>query len=116
VLSTAALFLAVGFVAGSVGLLDLTSGDPLVSHLAELALFAVLFTGGMRVAARELAAAWHLPGRALLLGLPLTLVLTALLAHFVAGLPWAQSFLLGAVLSPTDPVFASALSAARRCP
>lgn len=45
----------------------------------------------------------------LLLGLPLTLVLTAVAARFVAGLDWAEAFLLGAVLSPTDPVFAAAI-------
>lgn len=109
VLSTAALFLVVGFVTGSIGLVDLQPEDPLVGRLAELALFAVLFTDGMRLGARELTTAWRLPGRALLFGLPLTLVLTALLARFLVGLPWAQSFLLGAILSPTDPVFASAL-------
>ncbi len=111
VLSTAVFFLLVGFLAGDgvSDLLVLNPGDPLVTHLAELALFSVLFTDGMRVGVRDLVSAWRLPGRALLLGLPLTLVLTAVLAHFVAGLPWAESFLVGAVLSPTDPVFASAI-------
>jgi NhaP-type Na+/H+ or K+/H+ antiporter len=109
VLSTAALFLVIGFVAGSVGLVEVRPEDPLVERLAELALFAVLFTDGMRIGARELTTAWHLPGRTLLFGMPLTLLFTALLAHFVAGLPWPESFLLGAILSPTDPVFASAL-------
>jgi len=32
-----------------------------------------------------------------------------LLARAVVGLPWAESFLIGAVLSPTDPVFAAAI-------
>lgn len=109
VLSTAVFFLLVGFVAGTAGLLDLEPGDPMVSRLAELALFSVLFTDGMRVGVRDLLYAWRLPGRALALGLPLTLVFTALISHYVAGLPWAESFLVGAVLSPTDPVFASAI-------
>ncbi len=111
VLSTAVFFLLVGFLAGDgvSDLLVLRPEDPLVTRLAELALFSVLFTDGMRVGARDLASAWRLPGRALLLGLPLTLLLTALLAHFVAGLPWAESFLVGAILSPTDPVFAAAI-------
>lgn len=110
VLSTAVLFLVVGFVAGGVtDFLAILPEDPLTIRLAELALFAVLFTDGMRLRTRDLAYAWRLPGRALLLGLPLTLLLTALLAHFVAGLPWVASLLVGAVLSPTDPVFASAL-------
>jgi NhaP-type Na+/H+ or K+/H+ antiporter len=110
VLSTAVLFLLVGFLAGGVtDFLTIRPEDPLTIRLAELALFAVLFTDGMRVGVRDLTYAWRLPGRALLLGLPLTLLFTAVLAHFVAGLPWLASFLVGAVLSPTDPVFASAL-------
>jgi sodium/hydrogen antiporter len=100
----------VGLLTGGVtDLLTIRPEDPLTIRLAELALFAVLFTDGMRVGVRDLAYAWRLPGRALILGLPMTLLLTAVLAHFVAGLPWAASFLVGAVLSPTDPVFASAL-------
>ena len=110
VLSTAVLFLVVGFLTGGVtNFLTIRPEDPLTIRLAELALFAVLFTDGMRVGVRDLAYAWRLPGRALLLGLPLTLLFTAALAHFVVGLPWLASFLVGAVLSPTDPVFASAL-------
>ena len=84
--------------------------------LAELALFAVLFTDGMRVGVRDLARAWRLPGRALLLGMPLTLVVTAVVARYVVGLEWAESFLIGAVLAPTDPVFASALVGNSRVP
>ncbi len=109
VLSTAVLFLLVGFIAGGTNLLALGPEDPLVSRLAELALFSVLFTDGMRVGVRDLVSAWRLPGRALALGMPLTLLFTALFAHYVAGLPWMESFLVGAVLSPTDPVFASAI-------
>ncbi len=55
----------------------------------------------MRVGWRDLSSAWRLPGRALGLGLPLTLQVTALLAHWVAGLDWPRALLIGAVLSPT---------------
>lgn len=111
VISTAVLFLLAGFTLGQgvLGVVDVRSGDPLVETLAELALFSVLFTDGMRVRLPDLRSAWQLPGRALLLGLPLTLAATAGLAHYVVGLPWLESFLLGAVLAPTDPVFASAI-------
>lgn len=118
ILSTAVLFLLAGFFLGQ-GVLDVItveSGDPVVLILSELALFSVLFTDGMRVGLRDLRAAWRLPGRALVLGLPLTLVVTAVLAHYVAGLPWLESFLLGAVLSPTDPVFASAIVGRKEVP
>lgn len=33
----------------------------------------------------------------------------AVVAHYVAGLPWAVAFVLGAVLGPTDPVSATAV-------
>ena len=111
VLSTAVLFLLGGFLLGN-GVLDVVRvgpGDEMVGSLAELALFSILYTDGMRLGVADLRRSWRLPGRALLLGLPLTLVLTAVLARYVAGLPWLESFLIGAVLAPTDPVFASAV-------
>ncbi|GAA2173393.1 cation:proton antiporter [Arthrobacter parietis] len=118
VISTAVLFLLAGFLLGQgmLGVITVESADPVVLILSELALFSVLFTDGMRVGVTDLRAAWRLPGRALVLGLPLTLVVTAVLAHYVAGLPWLESFLLGAVLSPTDPVFASAIVGRKEVP
>lgn len=118
ILSTAVLFLLAGFVLGpeTTGVLDLTPESPVVSILAELALFAVLFTDGMRVGWSDLRSAWRLPGRALGWGLPLTLLITALLARYVVGLDWWHALLIGAILAPTDPVFASALVGNERVP
>ncbi|WP_225878951.1 cation:proton antiporter domain-containing protein, partial [Spongiactinospora rosea] len=118
ILSTAALFLVAGFVLGdgALGVLSLSPGDELVGGLAELALFAVLFSDGMRVGWNDLRTAWRLPGRALGWGLPLTLVITALLAHYLIGLGWVESLLVGAVLAPTDPVFAAALVGNEKVP
>lgn len=118
ILSTAVLFLVAGFVLGpeTTGVLDITADSPIVSTLAELALFTVLFTDGMRVGWADLRSAWRLPGRALGWGLPLTLLITALLAHYVAGLDWPEALLLGAILAPTDPVFAAALVGNERVP
>ncbi|MGP3961423.1 hypothetical protein ACTWPT_36035 [Nonomuraea sp. 3N208] len=67
VVTIALLFLAAGFVLGDgvLGVVSVQPGDELVGTLAELALFAVLFTDGMRVGWRELRSAWRLPGRAL---------------------------------------------------
>jgi len=111
VLSTAVLFLVAGFALGpgGFGVVDVRSDTPIVATLAELALFAVLFTDGMRVGWADLRSAWRLPGRALGWGLPLTLAVTALLAHYVAGLDWPEALLIGAILAPTDPVFAAAI-------
>lgn len=118
ILSTAALFLVAGVVLGpeTTGVLDLHPDSPIVATLAELALFAVLFTDGMRVGWTDLRAAWRLPGRALGWGLPLTLIATALLAKFLVGLDWPEALLVGAILAPTDPVFAAALVGNERVP
>lgn len=111
ILSVSVLFVVAGFLAGDgvIGLLQIDAGNAVFKHLAELALFSVLFTDGMHVGIRDLRQTWRLPGRALLLGMPLTLLSTAILANVLTGLEWPSALLLGAALSPTDPVFASAL-------
>ena len=111
VLSTSLMFLLAGAIAGDGGFgwLSLTPDSSIVSTLADLALFTVLFTDGQRAGIPELRQAWRLSGRALLLGMPLTFLGVAVLAHYVAGLDATTAFLVGAVLSPTDPVFASAI-------
>lgn len=111
ILSTSVLFLVAGFVLGDgvIGVVRVSAEDEVVSRLAELALFSILFTDGMRVSLDQLRSAWRLPGRALLLGLPLTLVVTAVFARYLGGLTWSEAFLVGAVLCPTDPVFAAAI-------
>ncbi|HEX7166648.1 MAG TPA: cation:proton antiporter [Acidimicrobiales bacterium] len=110
ILSTAVVFLAAGFVAGEgvLGIIDAGDGA-VVGAFAELALFSVLFTDGMRVGVKDLMAAWRLPGQVLALGLPLTLLATALFGVLLAGLALPEAFLIGAALSPTDPVFAAAI-------
>jgi biofilm PGA synthesis protein PgaA len=59
---------------GGLGIIALDPDTPAVRILADLALFSILFTDGMRVNLAELRASWRPPGRALLLGLPLTLL------------------------------------------
>lgn len=111
VLSTTVLFLVAGFVLGS-GMLDvivLSPTDPTVTTVSSLALFVVLFTDGQEVGLRDLRAAWRLPGRALLLGMPITFIITAVLGVWLLGFTWPEAFLVAAVLAPTDPVFASAI-------
>lgn len=111
VLSTVILFLVAGFIVGP-GLLDVLQVRPeseIVVIFVELVLFGVLFTDAMHIGVKDLVSAWRLPGRVLLLGMPLTLIGIALLARWLGGLSWVEAFLVGAVLSPTDPVFAAAI-------
>jgi NhaP-type Na+/H+ or K+/H+ antiporter len=118
VLSTAVLFLASGFIvgAGVLGLVSLSPDGAGVNSLIEIALFTVLFTDGTQTGLRDIAAAWRLPGRALLLGLPLTLLAIAAVARWVVGLTWLEALLVGAALSATDPILASAITGREEVP
>ena len=111
VLSTSVLFLLAGIFAGNggIGVIPLSPTNPVVQRFVELALFTVLFTDGMRVDVGRLKSAWRLPGRALFFGLPLTLLFSGIIAHLLLGFAWLPAMLMGAALSPTDPVFASAI-------
>lgn len=112
------IFLTAGFLFGSgaLNLITVHPSDESVINFVEVALFSVLFADGLKIGVKELISAWALPGRALLLGLPLTMLFIAILGRFVLQLGWLESFLIGAVLSPTDPVFASALISRREVP
>ena len=46
----------------------------------------------------------------------LTTVLVAVVAHVLTGLPWATAFILGAIVSPTDAVAATAIANRLRLP
>ncbi len=111
VLSTSLLFLLGGALVsdGFLGLIHITPDSEIVSATADLALFAVLFTDGMHVSFPKLRESWKHPARALGLGMPLAFAGMGLISHFLVGLDWTTSFLVGAVLAPTDPVFASAI-------
>ncbi|WP_439676767.1 cation:proton antiporter [Embleya sp. MST-111070] len=118
VLSTSLLFLGGGALVGDggLGLIHITPDSTIVSVTADLALFAVLFTDGMHVSFPKLRTTWRNPARALGLGMPLAFVGMALATHYLVGLDWTTSFLVGAVLAPTDPVFASAIVGRKEVP
>lgn len=111
VLSTALLFLVAGAVIGpgGLGIVAIRPDDPIVTLLADVALFTVLFTDGQRANVSALKQNWQLSGRALGLAMPLTMIGIAVPGHYLIGLDWPTAFLIGAILSPTDPVFAAAL-------
>ncbi len=111
ILSSAVLFLAAGILAGS-GIVPGTAVPRLDSlrFVAEVALFSTLFSDGIHTGGfANIRHEWHLAGCALLIGMPLTIFLIALVGHYAAGMNWIVALLLGAALSPTDPVFVSAI-------
>jgi NhaP-type Na+/H+ or K+/H+ antiporter len=117
-LSLAAAFVVTGFLLGP-GALDVMSFDPesgFVHDLAVIALIVILFRDGLEVEAEMLQTAWHLPFRKLVVAMPVTGALVALAAHFIVGLGWLESALVGALLSPTDPVLSSSVVTNPRVP
>jgi sodium/hydrogen antiporter len=110
-LSLAAVFVLAGFALGdgATELIDLDPTSGFVQGLAVVALILILFRDGLEVDEELLQEAWHLPLRKLVLAMPLTAGLVALATHAFTDLGWTQSFLLGALLSPTDPVLSSAI-------
>jgi sodium/hydrogen antiporter len=117
-LSLTAAFVGVGFLLGEGGLevLELDPTGQFVQGLAVVALIVILFRDGLEVEEEMLQEAWHLPLRKLVLAMPLTCVLVALATHALTDLGWTESFLVGALLSPTDPVLSSAVITNSRVP
>jgi NhaP-type Na+/H+ or K+/H+ antiporter len=77
--------------------------------IAEIALYSVLFSDGMKTGGfRILLNRWQPIVRTLGIGMPINIALLAAMAHWLVGFGWRSSLALGAVLSPTDPVFVSA--------
>jgi NhaP-type Na+/H+ or K+/H+ antiporter len=117
-LSLAALFVVTGFILGDGGLevLDFGARSEFVHDLAVVALVVILFRDGLEVEAEMLQREWHLPLRKLVLGMPITGAIVACAAHWIVGLGWLESALLGALLSPTDPVLSSSVVTNPRVP
>ena len=117
-LSLAALFVLTGFALGEGGLevLDFGARSEFVHDLAIVALVVILFRDGLEVEAEMLQREWHLPFRKLALGMPITGAIVACAAHWIVGLDWLESALLGALLSPTDPVLSSSVVTNPRVP
>jgi NhaP-type Na+/H+ or K+/H+ antiporter len=117
-LSLAALFVLAGFVLGqgATGVLSFDARSAFVADLATVALVVILFRDGLEVESEVLQSHWHLPFRKLLLAMPLTALIVAGAARALIGLTWTESFLLGALLSPTDPVLSSSVVTNPRVP
>jgi NhaP-type Na+/H+ or K+/H+ antiporter len=110
VLSISVLSLAAGIGLAAAGVIDVEPDDDWLVVVAELALIITLFADGLLVEEELLRERWRGPVRTLVAAMPITLVLAALAAEALfPQLSWAEAFLLGAVLMPTDPVVTSAV-------
>jgi sodium/hydrogen antiporter len=117
VLSISVLAVGAGLILAEAGAIHVDAEDEVVIHLFELALIVTLFSDGLFVERELLFLHWSPPVRALVLAMPITLVLLALAAKgLFSELSWAEAFLLGSVLSATDPVVTSAVVTSQRVP
>jgi NhaP-type Na+/H+ or K+/H+ antiporter len=111
-LSSAMIYMAVGFAFGPFGL-DIVQLDPAL-HVAallwgaEIALLISLFAVGLNMGAVPLRdKRWGLPLRLALVSMALTVGLVTLVGVYLLDMPLGAAVLLGGILAPTDPVLAS---------
>src|SRR3954447_22371177 len=117
-LSLTALFVLAGFALGEGGLegLDFDPRSGFVTTLAVVALILLLFRDGLEVEGEMLQTAWHLPLLKLVVAMPITGALVACATKALTDLSWTECFLVGALLSSTDPVLSSSVVTNPRVP
>ncbi len=101
----ATVFAVAGYVVGNPdwGWLPVDVETSTIHLVAEVTLALVLFSDASRVNLRKLRSDLLLPTRLLAVGLPVSVILGALLAAvLLTDLPWALACFLGAALAPTD--------------
>src|SRR2546428_11213063 len=117
VLSISVLSVALGIVLAKTNVVSVDARDPAIVDLIELALILTLFSDGLFVERELLRVHWGPVTRAIVLAMPITLGLLALMGRAIfPDLTWAEAFLLAAVLTPTDPVVTSTVVTAQRVP
>ena len=85
--------------------------------LMEIALAVVLFTDGTRIKISELIGSATLPGRLLVIGMPLIILAgTTLAALMFTELSIWEAAILGAILAPTDAGLGHAVMSSKRVP
>jgi NhaP-type Na+/H+ or K+/H+ antiporter len=117
-LSLAAFFVLAGFILGqgAIGVLNFRPSSGWVTDLATVALIVILFRDGLEADTEMIQSHWQLPLRKLVIAMPITAGIVAVLCHVLVGLDWTESGLLGALLSPTDPVLSSGVVTDLRIP
>jgi len=113
-ISTSILYLGLGFLLGPAGFgwlrLDFIKNATWLEHVTEVAVIISLFVGGLKLRQPFWSRAWSSVPR---LAVPLMLVSIvgiAIFAHLALKLALPAALLLGALLAPTDPVLAAAVS------
>ena len=111
------LFVTIGLLAGPFGLGLIHLEGATADIIIEVTLVLVLFSDASRIRFRELRRGYRLPARLLLVGLPLTIGLGAVIGWLIfPSLSWAELALLAAVLAPTDAALGQVVVSSPRIP
>lgn len=112
-ITAAILYLLFGFVLGPsvVGLirLDPIAHAKILEHLTEVAVIISLFTAGLKLRLPLTAREWRVPIFLASLSMCVTVGLLTVAGFYLLALPLGSAVLLGAILSPTDPVLAASV-------
>ncbi|WP_447769884.1 cation:proton antiporter [Pseudomonas kilonensis] len=109
--TTSAMCLVLGVAIGPMGLdvlkLDISDSSVWMEHLTEVAVVFSLFVSGLKLRLplknRTWRVAFGLAGPVMIL----SIAGLCLALHYLLGLSWGVSMLIGAMLAPTDPVLAA---------
>lgn len=116
-LSAAMLYLAVGYGIGPAGLglidLDASFDAAFLERLTEVAVLISLFTVGMKLELPFADKRWRIPVRLASVSMLITVGAITVIGVCLMDLPLGAAVLLGAILSPTDPVLASDVQVAK---
>ncbi|MEE9534752.1 MAG: sodium:proton antiporter [Acidimicrobiia bacterium] len=80
--------------------------SPAALIFLELALVLVLFTDAARIDISHIRKQYRWPARMLLIGLPLVMILGAVVSGWILAIPLGAALLLGVILAPTDAALA----------
>lgn len=117
VLSVAVLATGAGALLAGTGVLDVDPRAHVVIAVVEVVLVVTLFSDGLLVEDDVVRQRWRTPARALAIAMPVNATLLALAAKLLVGdLTWPEAFLVGFVLSPTDPVLTSSVVSSKEVP
>ncbi|MEB3214363.1 MAG: sodium:proton antiporter [Leptolyngbyaceae bacterium] len=108
-LSYALIYLIAGVILGShgVGWISLRPNAEFIERLTEMVVIISVFGCGLKMQRPLRLGLWQSTIRLIGLVMPLSILAIALVGHGLLNLDWGSAIILGAVLSPTDPVLAS---------
>lgn len=103
------LLLGMGFGPSAIGLLEPSSLGHGLEVVLHLGVAVILFEGGLSLDLRQLRQVGPSLGNLLSIGMIVTWLGAAVLAHYITGVSWPTAMLFGAIVTVTGPTVISPL-------